>query len=306
MITRTVISCLIITLFIASPVSSQDQITLKPVSDDVYQVIRQFYEYDRSIPFDAHVVETTEMDNCSREKIVFTGVWNSRVPGYLAFPKNGQASHPCILLLHGFTSNKDAWFENYEWKSAQITNGLLDAGCAVLCLDATYHGERSSEFDYGQLWSMFTNDYQYRYTYISMFIKTVIEYRRALDYLQTRENIDTTKIGVHGLSMGGSMTCILTALEPGIKASVASTAAPIAPISKKHNQPHDPTNSVPHIRCPFLLLMGKKDTWYTVDSGNQLYSLIGSPEKNIIWYDSEHNLPAEHVDDVVKWFKEYL
>ena len=153
---------------------------------------------------------------------------------------------------------------------------------------------------------MFENNFQFRYTYINMFIKTIIEYRRALDYLQTKADIDTTKIGVFGMSMGGSMSCILSALEPRIKVTVAATAAPIAPISKKHNQPHDPTNSVPHIHCPFLLLMAKNDTWYTVDGGNQLYSLVGSPEKNIIWYDSGHNLPEEHVYDVVKWIKEHL
>ena len=78
-----------------------------------------------------------------REKIVFRGARDYRVPGYLAVPKTGTPPYPCVLQIHGMTLSKENfWRSDSYHKGHLLTPALLDAGFAVLALDAQYHGER--------------------------------------------------------------------------------------------------------------------------------------------------------------------
>jgi len=295
--------CLIVfTVLAASAVTSQE---LHPVGDEASQVIKQCFEYDRNVSLDARVVETVELENCVREKIVFTGNRQSRVPGYLAFPKNAKKPCPVVLQLHGFSASKLSWWENFTYGAmAQTTERLLSEGYAVLALDALYHGERIQDYDYGNLWSIIKK--QETYKYMELVNQSVIEYRRALDYLDTRGDIDMSRIGATGPSMGGIMTFYLSAVEPRITCAVSCVVMPLEPLNHKRYLINDPTNAASAICCPLLMLMGKKDEWYTMENGNALFDLVGSKEKNIIWYDSGHSLPVEHVNEIVKWFDKYL
>ena len=56
-----------------------------------------------------------------------------------------------------------------------------------------------------------------------MIMQTAIEYRRAIDHLSTRSDIDTTQIEMMGLSMGGLITFELTSIDQRIKMAVAGT-----------------------------------------------------------------------------------
>jgi len=290
-------------------VEAQDQTTkLQPIGEEAYQVMSQFFEYEKDIPLNARIVETTEMENCVREKIVFTGIRNSRVPGYLVLPKNGKQPYPCVLLLHGYTGSKSVWLKDddqdemgYEWKYSQIADGLLAQGYALLALDMPYHGERKAIRDYEPP----NNILQYNWMIqgLDMISWAAIDYRKAVDYISSRPEINASRIGVMGQSGGGWLTFMISALESRVKVSVA-TVTPIR-ISQNKNEVV-PSNFAPRIVCPFLMIMGRQDDWYAVDEGDYLFGLIKSPIKNIIWYDSGHNLPIEHVDDAVSWFREHL
>ncbi|MFC1539579.1 alpha/beta hydrolase family protein [Candidatus Latescibacterota bacterium] len=299
--------CLIFTFAIGIlSVEAQEQTKIQPIGEEAYQVLLWFFEYDKDIPLDARVVEKAELENCVREKIVFTGKRNNRVPGYIAFPKKGKPPYPCVLLLHGSTASKSVWWKDdfhddlgYEWKYIQIASSLLSEGYAVLALDAPYHGERTASNDYEPPDNLRGTDYWWNDT----MVESTIEYRRLLDYLATRTDIDSTRIGMIGQSMGGMMTFMLTAIEPRVQVSVATVAPPSF---STYWGPSNAYNFATHITCPFLMINGRKDESYTIDSSEQLYDLIKSPTKNIIWYNSGHNLPIEHVEDAVNWFKEHL
>ena len=45
--------------------------------------------------------DTDDEIHHTREKIVFTGLLNTRVPGYLAIPTDAPHPLPCVLLLDG-------------------------------------------------------------------------------------------------------------------------------------------------------------------------------------------------------------
>lgn len=53
-----------------------------------------------------------------------------------------------------------------------------------------------------------------------MVVQSTLEYRRALDYLETRKEIDSERIGAIGYSLGSVVTFILTAIDERVKTTV--------------------------------------------------------------------------------------
>lgn len=281
------------------------------LSDNAFQAILQFYQYDKEIPLDAAVVEKEEGENYVREKIVFRGAHDYRVPGYLAIPTTETPPYPCVLQIHGMTlSKEDFWRSDSYHRGHLLTQALLAEGFAVLALDAQYHGERIIFNDFqSTLIMVFRKGWINRLR--EMAVQTVVDYRRAIDYLETRKEIDPNRIGVIGYSLGGVESFVLTGVDPRIKVLTACVTPSI--IRQRWPDQHNlsaiaPTNFVRSIqRQPTLMLMGRNDeSQYTVEEAQALYSLIEGESKELVFYDSGHRLPAEHVSKALEWFKKHL
>jgi predicted esterase len=282
------------------------------LGDEAFQAILQFYQYDKDIPLDAAVVETMDQEKYVREKIVFRGAYDYRVPRYLAIPKTGAPPYPCVLQIHGMTlSKEDFWRSDSYHKGHLLTPALLDAGFAVLALDAQYHGERIIFNDFqSTLIMLFQKGWINRLR--EMVVQTVVDYRRAIDYLETRKDVDQERVGVIGYSLGGTISLILTGVDSRIKV----TTACVAPLLMHPIFPDQPDLSAiaPYnfIRAvnkrPVLMLMGRKDyeVNYKVEEARALFDLIEGESKEIVFYDSEHQFPEEHVSKAAGWFKNYL
>ena len=271
---------------------------LPSVSNEAYKAIAQFYDYD-DLPLEASVINKKKFPFGKREKIVFTGVNNSRVPAYLCLPENGASSYPVVLIIDGIYGSKERWFEDQSWpKGALVIKALLDKGFAIMILDAVYHGERSAENDYRG------PSFKYPNTARDMIIQTAIEYRRSMDYLSTRKDIDTTQIGVLGLSMGGLITFQLASIDSRIKTAIAG----LTPLIKEPKfEPVLATTFASHISCDsFLMFMGNMDRWYTIEEARQLYGLIPISNKKFIEYNVGHDLPDQYIEKVTQWFEKYL
>jgi predicted esterase len=298
---------LFIGLNILSSSQNQDIFELKGVSNEVYEAILQFYEYDKQIPFDLQIVERIEHDDYIREKIVFTGINNSRVTGFLAIPKKGNIPHPCVLQMHGMTVSKsDFWEEEYHYGEL-VTRELILEGYAVLALDMPYHGDRLYEnnFESSGL-TLFQKGWGYRIR--DMVVQSTIEYRRAIDYLETRKDIDANKIGAVGYSLGSVVTFNLTGIDKRIKTSVVCATAVIKPRPffppPEYLSGFAPQTFIKAIgERPILILAAKNDEFNcTVEEAEQLYKLLESDGKNLIFYESGHKLPPEHATVAKNWF----
>jgi cephalosporin-C deacetylase-like acetyl esterase len=262
----------------------------------------QNFDYDQEIPLGARVVERIEEDGYLKEKITFRGIRDNRVPGYLAIPKNGTGPYPCVVQLHGLDGSKKDWWVDNNWISGgNITKKLLANGYAVLALDSEYHGERIANNNY-EAPGIFIFQKGWQARGDNMIIQSVTEYRRALDYLATRSEIDTSRIGLVGVSMGGFMTFMLTGIDSRIKASVAC----VTPIKQDQNSVYAAFNYAPHIDQSFLMLMGKSDGVYTEKEAQQLHDLLGSNSKELYFYNSGHRLPSEWTEKALLWFQKYL
>lgn len=294
--------------WLAAPAVSWAQTGATPdlvaIDRPAFEIMRDFFEYDRAMPLDARVTERVEAPNYVREKIVFSGPRDRRVPGFLAMPADGNAPHPCVLLLHGIGSSKEDWWKDDSFPTGgALTERLLASGFAVLTLDAEYHGERLGHNDYESP-TVFTLEKGWVQRARDMVVQSTVEYRRALDYLDTRAEVDASRVGVVGYSMGGMMTFALAATDPRVAACVAS----VTPILKEPHSALAVHNFAPFVEGPaFLMLMGDADRRnYTPDDARALHALIASPAREIVFYASGHRLPPEWTDAAAEWIGTHL
>ena len=283
--------------------------SIERLGEEASRSLAEIYADDRTIPLEARVVEKVKRDDLPREKIVFRGAQGFLVPGYFQLPPGGPGPHPCVLLLHGWSGGKDNWWQDGNYVSGgNLREALLAAGFAVLALDAQCHGDRISQNDFAPVNHYVdesAGDKQRKgyFTLNEIYIQTTRDYRRAIDYLETRSDIDKSRIGAIGYSMGGTQTFLLTGVEPRIKAAVAVAT----PAEKSKWSPVAPQNFIRGIgQRPLLTILGRSDPMCSVEHARELQSLLESKPKDQVFFDAGHKLPADYVPRAVAWMQKYL
>lgn len=130
---------------------------------------------------------------------------------------------------------------------------------------------------------------------------------RTIDYLETRQDLDTTKLGYFGVSWGGMLVGLMPAAEPRLKPAVLLVAGlsqnPVLPEA-------DPFNFLPRITIPVLMLNGRFDHFFPVETSQvPMFRLLGTaPEhKRQLVYDAGHLVPRSQViKETLDWFDHYL
>ncbi|MEP6494965.1 MAG: dienelactone hydrolase family protein [bacterium] len=263
-----------------------------------FRTLAPLFAYDSTLPLRARTLERFDTANFTRQKLVIDGWRGSRVPGLIAVPKNSTTRHPVIVLIDGIGGWKERWWQATSWNRGRVLiDSLMAAGFAVAMLDAPASGERTFENDFENAESFVKRPAQWR----DMGLQNTIEQRRLLDYLATRADIDTTRIGVLGLSHGGMVTFILAALEPRVRVAVAGLT-PMQSIPDALL----PENYASRVHVPLLMLAGSKDTWYTRDQTERVLAMVGSKDKQLVWYDVGHRLPEEYAGAATTWFRRHL
>jgi dienelactone hydrolase len=132
---------------------------------------------------------------------------------------------------------------------------------------------------------------------------------RAIDFLQTRPDIDSSRIGYSGISGGADAGFIFVALEPRLKAAALLGGGRVN--GEAQLPEANLVNFVPRIRTPTLLLYGRNDAGRPVDTFQvPLFRLLGTPaeHKRHAILDGAHT-PARQEDvirEVLEWFDTYL
>ena len=148
------------------------------------------------------------------EQFSFASEAGERVPG--VFFKSARATdrRPAVLFLHGTGSRKEEFLA--------LLRTFADRGFATAAIDARHHGARIlPAFGPGnaQYFAAMLETYRtgkgrpYLYD-------TVWDVMRLVDYLQTRADVDPARIGVMGVSKGGTEAYLAAAVDPRIAAAV--------------------------------------------------------------------------------------
>ncbi len=288
---------------------AEDATPYPRISEEAFKSRLPFFDYDKAIPLDGRIVREWKGDGGLRQKFVFRGAQGFLVPGYIEFPSTNQKPWRLVLLLHGWSGGKEDWYKDDNYISGGLMRkALLEAGYAVLALDAATHGERSNEIDYQHVNPFDDPKVPARrsyFTYAEVSIQTVKDYRRALDFIFERGMVDTNGVGLIGYSMGGMDSFYLLSVEPRIKMAVA-VVPPLLSIGYGPASPVDYSWGIGN--RPFLMLMGRKDGKedYVGTLEASYHRYIEGPNTKLIWYDKGHQLGEIYVPDALAWIKQHL
>jgi eukaryotic-like serine/threonine-protein kinase len=131
---------------------------------------------------------------------------------------------------------------------------------------------------------------------------------RVMDVLTERADIDAGRIAFLGLSYGATAPMPLLALEERLHAAVLLSAGfNILPGSPES----DPLNYAPRITLPVLLLSGRQDFVFPLEtSAIPLFERLGSPasRKRHVVFDAGHMMfpRGPMIEEVLKWFDRFL
>ncbi len=288
----------------AEPVLAQDyppqqvhRADFQPVEDEVFEILKLFYDLDESQPLDERTVERWETEWARMESLVFTTTTNERVPADLALPRAADGPYPAVLLLHGLGSSRDYW-----WRPDReaLPRGLLRAGIAVVTLDLELHGARASRNDYQSPVYLTLGATRFVRSR-DMVVQSTLDARRTLALLRRHPEIDPDRLAVVGVSMGGMIATVLGALEPSLVAAVVLSIS-----TREQPLPIDPFQFAPRVDVPVLLQIGRTDWLSCPEDAERLHELFPAESGRLLFYDSGHTLPAEFSTDTLPWLVEQL
>jgi len=276
-------------------VAAQDPLASHDAS--ARHAVAAFLDYDASVPLHADVVSIDRALGFTREKVVLTGGARDRVPGLLALP-DGVGPFPVVLLLHAGAGTKDTWWEpdGLERGSA-LTEGLLDAGYAVFALDGEHHGERAGSVGYVPITTWYF-EHEWWATFRSMVAETVTDYRRVLDYMETRSDLDVSAVGVVGVSMGGITAVALASVDSRVNTIVSASAA----LTPEWLFPLTHPNLAPTLSGRRVLtIVGDNDELVQVSSAERFHESLSTDSKVLHVYEGGHRPPVEWISLAVDW-----
>jgi len=278
--------------------TSRDFSKEAPVSDVVFEGFRQMYDYDRT-PLNARVESRdTSSADWTLEKVTFDAAYgHERVAAYLYLPRGHSPPFQTVVYFPGSIAIRagaarrlvpDRWFDFF------VKNGR-----AVIwpIYKSTY--ERGDSLD-----SYLADETIFYRDHVLMWAKDM---RRAIDYLGTRSDIDSTRLAYYGVSWGGYMGGLLPAVEPRFKASVLFVAG----LEMERGRPEvEPINFLPRIKIPTIMLNAKYDQIFPTGTAQKpFFQLLGSPpdRKRYVVYEGGHILPrTQLIRESLDWLDKYL
>ncbi|HOX75222.1 MAG TPA: alpha/beta hydrolase family protein, partial [Bacteroidales bacterium] len=185
----------------------------KEVRQILWEIIGPFPE---KTPLNAKITGTVKKDGYKVENIIYESLPGFYVTSSLFIPDKRQKRAPAILFCSGHSHGA------YRLESYQLPLlNLVKKGFIVLAIDPVSQGERLQYFDPEKGESIIgssTKEHSYPAVQVFLTGKSIARYFawdgiRGIDYLVSRKEVDPERIGVHGLSGGGTQTAYISALD---------------------------------------------------------------------------------------------
>ncbi|NND35396.1 MAG: prolyl oligopeptidase family serine peptidase [Saprospiraceae bacterium] len=275
------------------------------------------------------IVSTIIKEDFTVEKMYFQSQPGFYVTAALFIPKNISLPAPAILFCSGHAA------EGFRSSTYQhMILNYVKKGFIVFAFDPVGQGERYQYFDHeAKTYLQPTREHSYPgnqifITGISPANYFIWDGIRAIDYLMTRSEVDSTRIGVTGRSGGGTQTAYIMALDDRVAAAApecylttySKLLRSIGPQDAEQIIKHmlfsglDLTDLV-HVRAPKPTLMvtttrdifsiqGARDVYHEARRG---YDLIGAPENLImVEDDAGHASTKKNREATYAFFQKHL
>jgi dienelactone hydrolase len=269
-----------------------------PVPDSIFEVYIEQFSYDKTDLNERVESRDESSEDYIQEKITFDAAYgDERVITYLFLPKNTLPPYQAVIYFPGSGSqykdsskDLDSYMEFETYLSFILKNGR-----AVLY--PVYKGtfERRHEIPARET-----------HKYVEYLIQVVKDFKRCIDYLATRPDIDSKKLAYYGLSWGGRLGATIPAIEGRLNASVLLVGGFGRPGRPEVN----PINYVGRVKTPTLMLNGRYDMIFPYETDvKPMFDLMGIPDehKQLKLYETDHFVPKnEFIKETLAWLDRYL
>jgi dienelactone hydrolase len=275
----------------------------KPVPDDIFQVYRDQFSYDKK-DLNARLEWRNDTPkDWVYERISYDAAYaNERIIAHLFLPKRTDPPYQTVIYFPGsgslFQPSSQAIESYYEFLT--FLSFLVKNGRAVLY--PVYKGtfERRDE----TMTPIYRGDSSHSYT--EYLVQVVKDFRRSTDYLETRGEIDSKKIAYYGMSWGGTLGAIIPAVENRLQTTIILGGGLLGIGRSEVNQ----INYITRVKTPTLMLHGKYDTVIPYETAiKPMFDLLGTPadRKVLKLYDTDHIPPSnEFMKEILAWLDRYL
>lgn len=173
---------------------------------------------DRNRPISVKAVATEDRGEFILEKLLLDLNGFEPVPAYFTRPKGAPGKVPVVLFNHSHFGQYGVGKNEFllgrpEMQSPPYALALARAGYAGFCPDAWGFGERQGRTEADIFKEMLWKGQV-------MWGMMVYDSLRALDYLQSRADVDGKRVATMGMSMGSTMAWWLAALDERITVCV--------------------------------------------------------------------------------------
>jgi pimeloyl-ACP methyl ester carboxylesterase len=216
-------------------------------------------------------------------------------------PKNASPPYQTVIYFPGSASilqiSSEEIDEYYEFPV--FLSFLVKTGRAVAY--PVYQGTFERHDD--RLFKLFAEPNSHAYT--ELVIEVVKDFRRTIDYLETREDIDTDRLALYGMSWGSMMGGIIAAVETRLKTAIVMGGFYALGQPESNMQ-----NYAPRITMPVLSLVGRYDSLTGHETSTKpLFDFIGTSDDHKLMkvYETDHIPPKrEYIAEILAWLDRYL
>jgi dienelactone hydrolase len=172
----------------------------------------------RNRPISSQVISETEHADYLLERLVLDLNGLEPVPAYFVKPKKASGRLPVILYNHAHggeykLGKEELLHGRVQLQAPPYAEALTAEGYCALCMDTWVFGERATRPELDVFKQML-------WCGRVMWGMMLYDSLRGLDYLAARPDVDPSRIGTLGLSMGSTMAWWLAALDERVKVCV--------------------------------------------------------------------------------------
>jgi serine/threonine protein kinase len=265
------------------------------IDDDLFALVLQNFDYDDR-DLDARVESTDDgPEHWLHEVVSVRAVYgDERLPIHLYLPKNVDPPYQAVVY---FPPSSALYLTDSRYPSFPFAYFIPKSGRALIY--PIYKGTYGRQVE----WRGPNDDRD-------LTIQIGKDLRRTIDFLETREDIDSGRLVYYGMSWGASFGPLATAIEPRFAASMLVAGG-------LDRYPDDwpavavPQNFAPRSTVPTLMINGKADFGAPVETNIQpMFDLLGTAaeHKRLVLLDGGH-VPAstnEVIREVLDWLDLYL
>ena len=279
-------------------------------------------------PLNPRVVAREKRSGCAVEKVIFESQPRHFVTAVLYLP-DAKPPYPGVLVPCGHSSNGKA-----SGAYQQVCILLARNGLAALCYDPIDQGERYQLLDAaGKPLAGGTTAHCLVGVGSTLLGRNTATYRiwdgmRAIDYLQSRKEIDPKRIGCTGNSGGGTLTSYLMALDRRIGCAAPSCyltslrrlCETIGPQDAEQNIFGQIASGMDHadyvtMRAPkpTLICAATRDffdirgTWDSFRQAKRFYARLDFAERvDLVETDARHGFSTALRVAAVRWMRRWL